>query len=77
VVPSTALVPREGARAVPLVQREAVIGGWLAAAWDQQRFLAPYAEQFVEELVTHTRRNYPGREFVRRTPPPRPKQPAR
>jgi len=77
VVPSTALVPRQGVRAVPLVQREAAIGRWMTTAWDPQRFLAPYAEQFVEELVIHTRRDYPGREFIRRAPPPpRPKQPA-
>jgi LysR family transcriptional regulator, cyn operon transcriptional activator len=76
VVPSTALVPREGVRAAPLVQRKAAIGRWLAAAWDPQRFLAPYAEQFVEELVAHTRRDYPGSEFMRRARPPRPKQSA-
>jgi LysR family cyn operon transcriptional activator len=77
VVPSTALVPREGVRAAPLVQRGAVIGRWLTAAWEPQRFLAPYAGQFVEELIAHTRRDYPGREFVRRAPlPPRPREPA-
>ena len=76
VVPSTALVPRAGVRAAPLAQRGAAIGRWLAAAWDPQRFLASYAEQFVEELVAHTRRDYPGREFIRRAPPLRPKQSA-
>jgi LysR family cyn operon transcriptional activator len=77
VVPSTALVPREGIRAAPLVQRGAAIGRWMTAGWDPQRFHAPYAEQFVEELVAHTRRDYPGREFIRRAPPPpRPKEPA-
>jgi hypothetical protein len=45
----------------------------MAAAWDPQRLIAPYAEQFVEELVAHTRRDYPGREFIRRAPPPRPR----
>jgi DNA-binding transcriptional LysR family regulator len=69
VVPSTALVPREGVRAAPLVQRGVAIGRWLTAAWDPQRFLAPYAEQFVDELVAYCRRNYPGREFIRRAPP--------
>jgi LysR family transcriptional regulator, cyn operon transcriptional activator len=49
----------------------------MTAGWDPQRFHAPYAEQFVEELVAHTRRDYPGREFIRRAPPPpRPKEPA-
>jgi LysR family transcriptional regulator, cyn operon transcriptional activator len=75
VVPSTVLVPREGVRSAPLVQRGAAIGRWLTAAWEPQRFLAPYAEQFVEELVAHTRRDFPGREFIRRAPlPPRPKE---
>jgi LysR family cyn operon transcriptional activator len=74
VVPSTALVPRTGIRAAPLVQRKAAIGRWMTAAWVPQRFLAPYAEQFVEELVAHTRHDYPGRQFIRRAPPPRPKQ---
>jgi DNA-binding transcriptional LysR family regulator len=75
VLPSTVLVPREGVRAAPLVQSGAAIGRWLVTAWDPQRFLAPYAEQFVEELVAHTRRNYPGREFVGRAASlPRPKE---
>jgi LysR family cyn operon transcriptional activator len=78
VVPSTAaLVPRKGIRAAPLVQRKAAIGRWMTAAWVLQRFLAPYAEQFVEELVAHTRHDYPGREFIRRAPPPRPKTASR
>jgi LysR family transcriptional regulator, cyn operon transcriptional activator len=77
VVPSTALVPRAGVRAMPLVQRGAAIGRWMTAASDPQRFLAPYADQFVQDLVAHTRRDYPGREFIRRaSPPPRPKQSA-
>ena len=34
-----------------------------------------YAEQFVHELVAHTRRAYPGRDVTRRAPPlPRPKR---
>jgi DNA-binding transcriptional LysR family regulator len=70
VIPSTALVPREGVHAAPLVQRGAAIGRWLTASWDPQRFLASYAEQVFEELVAHTRRGYPGHEFIRRAPPP-------
>jgi hypothetical protein len=44
------------------------IGRWTVAAWDPQRFLAPYAMQFVEELVGHCGRGYPGSEYVRRAP---------
>jgi len=60
-----------------LVQRGAAIGRWLTTSWDPQRSLARYAEQFIEELVAHTRRDYPGRGLIRRAPPPsRPNEPA-
>jgi LysR family cyn operon transcriptional activator len=73
VVPSTAALP-SSVRAVPLVQRRASIGRWLTVAWNPRRLLAAYAEQFVEELVSHCSRAYPGREFARRAPPlPRPR----
>jgi LysR family cyn operon transcriptional activator len=75
VVPSTVLIPREGVRAMPLVHRGVAMGRWLTVAWDAQRFLAPYAEQFVEELVAYCGRDYPGRDQIRRAPPlPRPKR---
>jgi LysR family cyn operon transcriptional activator len=72
IVPSTTRVPRGGVRAVPLLQRGTPIGQWLCVGWDPRRFLAPYAEQFVEELVAHCRRLSTPR-FIRRAPPlPRP-----
>lgn len=75
VVPSTLLLPA-GVRAVPLTQREESIGRWLTIAWNPERMLAAYAEQFVDELVVYCKRTYPGREYVRRAPPlPRPKSP--
>jgi LysR family transcriptional regulator, cyn operon transcriptional activator len=75
IIPSTVAVPRGRVRAVPIIQRGAALGRWLRIAWDQQRFLAPYGEQFVEELVTACRRAFPGRESIRRAPPlPRPKE---
>jgi LysR family cyn operon transcriptional activator len=78
LVPSTVLISRGKVRAVPLVYRRAPIGRWLNIAWYPQRFLARYAEQFIEELLVHVRRDYPGREFTRRAPPlPRPKEPAK
>jgi LysR family cyn operon transcriptional activator len=77
LVPSTVLISREKVRVVPLVNRRAPIGRWGNIAWYPQRFLARYAEQFIEELVVYVRRDYPGREFTRRAPPlPRPKEPA-
>jgi DNA-binding transcriptional LysR family regulator len=75
VVPSTFMIPKGSVCAVPLTQRGATIGRWLTLVWDPQRFLAPYAEQFIEELVTHCQREYPGSEFARQAPPlPRPKE---
>jgi hypothetical protein len=36
--------------------------------------LAPYAEHFVKEIVAYCRRDYPGRDLIRRAPPlPKPK----
>jgi len=68
------VVVSSGVRAVPLVQRGTPIGKWFSIAWDPQRVLAAYAEQFVNELAAYCRRDYPGRDFIRRAPPlPRPK----
>src|SRR5215471_816715 len=50
VVPST-VVPPSSVCAVPLIQRKRSIGDWLTVAWDAQRSLAAYAEQFVDDLV--------------------------
>lgn len=78
VVPSSVLLPRGSVRIRPLARRGVALGSWCVVAWDPPRFLAPYAEQFVEELVAHCRRVHPGREFIRYAPPPpQPKQPAK
>lgn len=75
IIPSNTYVPRAGLRAVPVVQHGAAIGGWASIAWDPRRFLAPYAERFVGELVAYASREYPGRRLTRRAPrlvpPPR------
>jgi DNA-binding transcriptional LysR family regulator len=74
VVPSMVPIPRGTLRAVPVLQRRVPIGRWMMVAWNPQRFLAPYAEQFIQEIVASVRRDYPGRAFTRRAPPlPRPK----
>ena len=74
VVPSPVRIPRTGVRAAVVVHRGVSIGRWTVAAWDSQRFLPPYAVQFVEELAVHCRRSYPGHEYSRRAPAlPRPK----
>jgi LysR family cyn operon transcriptional activator len=51
IVPSNVRIPSDDLRVVPLVQRGAAIGRWLGVAWDPRRFLAPYGEDFVEELA--------------------------
>jgi hypothetical protein len=49
---------------------------WAGVSWDPRRFLAPYAEQFAEELVAYARRAYPRPKLTRRAPPlPRPEDP--
>lgn len=69
IVPSNVRIPSTGVRALPLVHRGAPIGRWIVVAWDPQRFLAPYAKSFIDELVVYCRRHYPGREFARRASP--------
>ncbi|MGY2901871.1 DNA-binding transcriptional LysR family regulator [Bradyrhizobium sp. URHC0002] len=74
-MPSNVQVPPAGVRALPLVHSGAPIGRWTVVAWDPQRFLAPYAKSFIDELVAYCRRHYPGREFAKRVPPlPKPEE---
>ncbi|MGZ5154507.1 MAG: hypothetical protein ACXWC5_31180, partial [Burkholderiales bacterium] len=68
ILPSNAQVARDAVRAVPLVHRGASIGRWAHIAWDPQRFLAPYAERFVTELSAFCRRDFPGRDLIKRAP---------
>jgi DNA-binding transcriptional LysR family regulator len=78
IVPSTVQIPRGPLRAIPLVQSGAPVGRWLSVIWDRQRSLAPYAEQFVDELVPYCRETSRGRAFGRYAPPlPRPKERSR
>jgi DNA-binding transcriptional LysR family regulator len=77
IMPSNAHLPKTGIRPIPVVHRKEAIGRWSMMAWDPRRFLAPYAETFVEELVARVRRDFPGRAIVSRAPRlPRPKYPA-
>jgi LysR family cyn operon transcriptional activator len=75
ILPSNVRLPRDDVRARPLVHRGVPIGRWACMAWDPRRFLAPYAEHFVSELVARCRRDFPGRELIKRAPVlPRPTQ---
>jgi DNA-binding transcriptional LysR family regulator len=67
VVPSTVVIPAGHVRGIPLLQRGVAVGRWLRVAWQPERFLSVYAEQFIDELWRHCQREYPGREFNRRT----------
>jgi LysR family transcriptional regulator, cyn operon transcriptional activator len=74
VLPSTVAIRTENVRVSPVVQQGASIGRWSMIGWDPQRALPLYAERFVEKLVAHSQRTFPGRKFLRDAPPlPRPK----
>jgi DNA-binding transcriptional LysR family regulator len=73
VIPSTVRVPRVRVRPVPILHGGAALGHWVAANWNRRRFLAPYAERFVESLAAYTARHV-GQEF--RQAPPIPLPPA-
>ena len=79
VVPSPVRIPRTGVRAAVLVHRGVSIGRWTVAAWESQRFLPPYAVQFVEERWSpNAGATIRATNTVRRAPPlPRPKEPVR
>jgi LysR family cyn operon transcriptional activator len=74
LVPSPVRIPRTGVRVAVVMHREVPLGQWTVAAWDPQRYLAPYASKFIEEVAAHCRRGYPGREYIRKAPTlPKPK----
>ena len=68
ILPSNVRIPPGRLSAVPLALRGAPIGRWLTIAWDPRRFLTPYAEQFVDEVVDYARAR-PQPRFLRRAPP--------
>ena len=75
ILPSTVGIRTESVRVAPLVLRGASIGRWSMIGWDPQRALPLYAQRFVEELVAHSRRAYPGQKILRHAPAlPRPKE---
>jgi LysR family cyn operon transcriptional activator len=77
IVPSNTRIADQYLRALPILQRGTPIGRWSSIAWDPRRFLAPYAERFVDELVPYARRIYSRAALGRRTPPlPRPNEQA-
>jgi LysR family transcriptional regulator, cyn operon transcriptional activator len=76
IVPSTSMIRNPRLRALPIVHHGISIGQWSTICWDSQRFLQPYAKQFVDELVPHARSSFPGRKYLRHAPPlPKPSEP--
>ena len=69
VIPSNVPTLGRAVHSVLLVQGEEPIGRWSSIVWNPRRFLPPYAEDFVDELVARVRRDFPGREYGRRAPP--------
>jgi len=75
LIPSNIQMLQTEVRSVLLAHRKVPIGWWSSVAWNQNRFLPPYAGEFVGELVAHLRHAYPGRDLTRRAPQlPRPKE---
>jgi DNA-binding transcriptional LysR family regulator len=68
IVPSTFRLPRGRFHAAPLLHGNVPLGFWVSVVWDPRRFLPPYGERFVAELLEYTRRDYPGRRFERLAP---------
>jgi DNA-binding transcriptional LysR family regulator len=69
VVPSTVAFGGRRVRAAPITSGGRALGDSVAVAWDPRRFMPPYAQAFVDELVAFTRHAYPGRRFERGSGP--------
>jgi LysR family transcriptional regulator, cyn operon transcriptional activator len=72
IVPSNQLMEDRALHRLPIIHEGKSLGQWMAVNWDPRRQLPPYAETFMAELTAYTRRSYPGREFARSAPVPRP-----
>jgi LysR family cyn operon transcriptional activator len=61
IVPSSVRIPRGSVRTMTILRRGEPLGQWASVSWDPRRFLAPYGEQSITELVAYTRRYRPWR----------------
>lgn len=68
VVPSTSVV-RDLLCAIPIVHRGTSLGRWVGVCWNSRRALPSYTELFVDELLAHAKRAFPGRAYIKRAPP--------
>jgi DNA-binding transcriptional LysR family regulator len=75
IVPSTVGFAGRKVQVAPILHARASLGLWGWIVWDPRRSLPAFARSFIDGLVEHTRRTYPGRGFERCAPPvPRPKE---
>jgi LysR family cyn operon transcriptional activator len=65
IIPSTVLLDRLHANAIPLYRGENQLGCAMSIVWDPRRYMAPAAVAFIDALKLATRVEFPGREFVK------------
>jgi LysR family transcriptional regulator, cyn operon transcriptional activator len=69
IIPSNIHALPSSVRAIPLSYQGQSLGRWSMIAWNPERFLAPYAQGFINGLVNRAKQAYPGHRLVRRFPP--------
>jgi LysR family cyn operon transcriptional activator len=69
IIPSNIHALPSSLRAVPLSYQGRPLGRWSMIAWNPERFLAPYAHRFINQLVNRAKQAYPGHRLAWRSPP--------
>ncbi len=64
IIPSTVLLDRLHANAIPLYRGGAQLGCFMSLVWDPRRYISPAATAFIDALQAATQKNFPGKEFV-------------
>ncbi len=64
IVPSTVLLDRLHANAIPLFHQHQQLGCAMSLVWNPRRYMPPAAHAFVEALHATVRDDYPGKEFL-------------
>ncbi len=65
IIPSTVLLDRLHANAIPLYRGAAQLGCFMSLVWDPRRYMPPSGRAFIDALQSATRAHFPGREFVK------------
>lgn len=63
IIPSTMLLDKMEANAIPLFREGCQIGFAMSVLWDPRRYMPPAATAFIEGLHAATRKDYPGKAF--------------